>query len=375
MTDAPPAPPLADGPPRDPEAAGGERRRSEAWALLAAALVLLAGAALGAAGFTFEQHFLVWHPTVTRVAGGWRVAGQPGLPVGAPVVRGDHLAWSQGPYISVLNLGSGKTTVIDVNSVGAEESLGMSARYVAWLRQNRNGSSALWAYDTVRGRRWQVAAQPSGAPSFGEVAVAGNLLATFAASGSRIVGIDLASGRRSVLASGVQTDLPPLLGDHVVGWVLPAALAGVSSASVCLKDLRNGRTTTLELAPAGSGLRVADVQLAGRRLLWLQQGAGSSRATVFAYNVDSAATTTVAQGSILDPVLGSDFIAWIQPAPAGRGASLIGRHLAAGLGPAFVLARVASGAASIAVSGRQIAWLAEAGPGGVAYIQTGTVRQ
>ncbi len=336
-------------------------------ALLAAALVFLVGAALGGVGFTLEQHYLVWHPSVTRVAGGWRIAGQPGLGVGAPVMGGDHLAWSQGPYICVLDLGSGKTTVIDVAPVGgADGSLVASDRYIAWFQQHRDGSSALWAYDTVSGRRWQVAAQV-GAPSFGQLAMAGSLLATLYPDGSRIVGIDLASGHSSVLARGVQSNLPPLLGDHVVGWVLP-------SAAAVLTDPRSGRTTTLELAPSGgSGLEIVAPQLVGRRLLWAQQNTTSRQAALFTYDIDGAATATVAEGAITDPVLGSDLIAWVQPATTGPGDALMGCRISSGLGPVLTLGRTSELVAGLALGGTHIAWLVDTGRPRAPYIQTATV--
>lgn len=207
-----------------------------------ALLVLLAGAALGAGGFFFEQHFLVWHPAVARAAGGWRVTGEAGLPVTVPA-----LGWA-----------------------------------------------------------------------------------------------------------------PPRLKD-------PPAIT--------LKDLRTGRTTAVALGGLGSHPDVSDVQLLGRRLLWLRQNTGSLEADVLVYDVDASQVTRVARGRIGSAALGGDWVAWSQDGAAGPSTILMGRRLDGRLGPIVELARAGGSVAGVALSASNVAWQVGSSGGGATYIQTAALPQ
>lgn len=277
-------------------------------AFLLALLVLLAGAILGAAAFGAEQHYFVWQPTVDPIPdGGWRVTGSQGLRPTSPVLAGDRLAWGQGGYTCVLELDSGDAHVVGVAPRGSSIwPPAAGARYVAWIETPRGaGEGHLWVYDTQRGRRQSfVVSREAATP-----AVAGDLVAWYdvAAGGTpRVETLDMATGRRAVLAEGAGIDYPVLAGDGVVGWV---TRAGVGSApSVVVRDLTAHTDTSIPLAGGGSGLSVGDIQLAGRVLLWTLTSDATARVVV--YDVDARATSVVASGEVSAPATDGSVVVW-----------------------------------------------------------------
>ena len=93
----PPAQPLEHG-------AGAAPHRAEKWAPLVAALVLLAGAVVGAGGFLLEQATSNWRPHAVRTQTGWRITETRMLRFGGLALCDQRLAWQDGSSILLFDL-------------------------------------------------------------------------------------------------------------------------------------------------------------------------------------------------------------------------------------------------------------------------------
>ena len=338
--------------------------------LALAVLVLVAGAALGAAGFAAEQHSFVWRPSVSATSdGGWRITGSAGLRPVAPVIAGDRLVWGQGAYTCVLDLGSGETHVVGVAPHGTSiwpPSAG--ERYVAWIESPKaNGVRAtLWVYDTRRGRRQSFAVGPDAATT----AVSGDVVVWFDLGPDgipRVVALDMDSSRRSILAEGPEIDYPVLADDGVVGWLERGASG--SAPSVVLKDMEKGAATTVPLATDGSGLSVGDIQLGGRALLWTLQSSTTTR--LVAFDLDTGATTIVAQGLIENPAIDGTVVLWTTGEGASGSCVVRGRRLDGGA--EFDVGRPAAWPQSLAVGSGWAVWAFDEGTW--TYLETARLGQ
>jgi hypothetical protein len=338
---------LTPAPPQNGRPAPSWRRP-----LLLALLVLLAGAALGATAFAVEQHSFVWEPRVGSTSdGGWRITGSAGLRPTSPAFAGDRLAWNQGAYTCVLELGSGDTHVIGVAARGSVVwPPAAGARYVAWIEVPRGfGGGFLWVYDVERGRRQHFTVGTEAATP----AVAGDLVAWYdvAPGGTpRVETLDMGTGLRTVLAEGADIEYPVLGGDGALGWVTRAGEGG--APSVVVRDLATQTDTSVALAAEGSGLSVGNVQLGGRVLLWTLTSAASTRVVV--YDVDTRATTVVANGVISEAATDGDTVVWATGEDSAGPCVVRGRRLDAA--DAHEVGRPDAWPSSMAVAPGWVAW-------------------
>lgn len=329
--------------------------------LLLALLVLVVGAALGAAAFAAEQRAFVWDPDVHAVPDdGWVITDSQGLRPSSPVISGDHLVWGQGAYTCVLELDSGDAHVVGAAPRGsAVWPADAGPRYVAWIEVPRGavGEGTLWVYDVEIGRRQRyVVGREAATP-----AVADDLVAWYDEDGDgmpRIETLDMESERRAVLATGANIQYPVLGGDGVVGWVSRAG----GRPAVLLHDIASQVQTTVPLA--GSGAQIGDLQLAGRTLLWTLTSETGGRVVTF--DLDSRATALVARGVITEAATDGETVIW------ASGESLSGACVVRGLtlvaGDEYEIGRPAAWPSSLAVGSGWAAWVYDLD--GVTYLET-----
>ena len=236
---------------------GGEavpRRRFAARALLIAALVPLAGAAVGLAAFRVEQVGAAWRPAVTRATAGWRVDGNPGEVFSNPALSGDYVAWDAGPFTLLADLRTGTVKLIGAARDAASNwPPAISDRFVTWVEATDAAGHGLtlYVYDLRTHRRTRVkdagaVAWPpalSGTTAYwvrtgtagGQAGTTGNQAGT-TGSQQTLVGEDLATGRRFSVGpwAGV--------GDFVVSGKLAAWVSETQSAAgIVVMDLAGGR--------------------------------------------------------------------------------------------------------------------------------------
>ncbi len=325
--------------------------------LFFALLVIIAGAALGAAAFAGEQHYFVWEPEVSSTPeGSWRVAGSPGLRPTSPAFAGDRLVWGQGPYTCVLELETGDSHVVGVAPRGS--SIWPPATgpgYVTWAETPRSAEEGvLWVYDAVHGRRQRFTVSSDAATP----AVSGDVVAWYdvAAGGTaRVEALDMGTGLRSVLKEGPGIEPPVLGGDGAIGWVVGAGTGG--APRVVVHDLATRTETIVPLAGDGSGLSVGDIRLGGRTLLWTLTSPAGTRVVVF--DLDTHATSVVVSGAVAAPATDGKVVVWA----AGEGAagSCVVRSRALAGGPTYEVGRPAAWPSSTAVGSGWVAWAVSEG--------------
>src|SRR5450759_4359122 len=116
-----------------PRVSGAAPESPHSWvrALLISALILLAGAVLGAAGFVFEQSRATWRPQVAATSAGWRISTSHGLQLGGSALGADHLAWEAGPFTLLTDLGSGMSRLLGAAATaGSASAPAISGRFV-----------------------------------------------------------------------------------------------------------------------------------------------------------------------------------------------------------------------------------------------------
>ena len=369
---APPVPPRVAA----PLGANAEtaRHTSEARAVLFAALVLLVGIALGAAGFFVERGMSTWRPEITRTASGWRIAQAHRVPLSAMALGGDSLVWGSGPSIIAMDLRSGRLKLLGPGPASrATWDPATSRRYVVWFEAQgaSAGEASAWVYDSATRRRRQLATLDSvlSLPS-----ASGNLAAwcctTKGEGAPSIVTVDIATGEESVVAPEYGE---PVLDGGLVTWPTRTGATGMPAAWA-LVDLAQGRRWSLVPAATLLNAHFLGYDLSGRTLVWGQIDPASGRGRVVAQNVDDGAASVVAEvtdGAALSsaPAIDGALVVWAETLANAGGSRVMGRRLSGG--PAFLVRAVEASVLSTAVSGDTVAWLAQRGK--TTFIETTTV--
>jgi hypothetical protein len=359
-----PAQPLAcDAVPR--------RRRSERWALLYAALVLLAGVVIGAGGFLYEQATANWRPQVVRTQTGWRITETRRLGFSGLALCDGRLAWQDGPSILLLDLRTGKARLLGPGATArATWQPAVSERYVVWFEGSRAGASSAeaWTYDIATRRRRQVAVV-SDVLSFPSVSGTRAVWCASQSAQPRIVGVDLSNDKGLVVASGYGL---PVIDGALVAW---ARSTGGGLSSFVLADVTQNRTW--DVVPSGLGGGGGDLigfDLSGRTLVWGEQDAQTDVGRIVAQNVDTGAASIVAEGAKLAtaPSIDGGTVVWGERTPDSAAYRVMGRRL--GDGPAFEIARVDGQVPTALVSGGTAAWLMESREAdGLTWIETARI--
>ena len=317
-------------------------------AVLAAALVVVAGAILGVAGFAVEQSSANWHPHVVRTASGWRIT-EPGAGIGDPALSGDHLAWQDGPYTVIMDLRNGRSRLIgDGVNAGSVASPAVSTSGVVWEESAGDAArrSSVYGFDFDTGRRLllgQAATSPT-TPALNGAAV-------YWLSGDEVIGCDLAGGKPAVVAQ--QTGIGQFLmaSGSLVAWsqqVSPGA-----PFQLTLHDTTAGTTAPLRLPGQTPGTVFDTPILADDTLAWLRADQQDSTASITTYDLQTFAEREVAVGRVLvGPGFDGATVAWAQPAGAGEAIMA----LALGDAAPVTVAHVATGVQSVLVSGDTVAW-------------------
>jgi len=367
LSAAPPLPPASPLPPAPPLPAALESPGGPDWRrpLLVALLVLMVGAALGAAAFAAEQRAFVWRPAVeARASGGWTVTGSAGLRPSSPTLAADHLVWSQGARTCVLDLESGDAHVVGAATPGS--SVWPSAAgdcYVAWIEVPRgSGAGSLWVYDLDLGRRQRFAVGRAATSP----AVCDDLVAWYGRSPDgtpRVEAIDMRSGRRAVLVEDPGIEEPVLGADDGVAWVTRSE----RGPAVVVRDLAAQTQTTVALA--ASGTTVDELRLAGHTLLWSIASGSDTRVVTF--DLDTRATSVVARGLITAAATDGREVIWAEGgSPSGEGV-VRGRSLAGGA--EYEVGVAVAPPTSLAVGSGWVAWTFD--DGGTTYLETSPLRR
>lgn len=364
---ASPAPPA-------PLTHGAAAQRPHSWvrALLVSALILLAGAVLGAVGFFFEQSRATWRPQAAAVKDGWRISTSHGLQLGGSALGGDHLAWEAGPFTLLTDLRSGKSRLLGAAATaGSTSAPSMSNRFVAWLEAPPSGSrdAVTWVYDISQGRRMRLADVQGISQS---PAVSGTTAvweADDAGAGSpRIRGADLVTGRRFSVGESGGVDREIVISGTLVAWVAwrpdPAA-----PPLITVVDLANGRRWSIAPYPTGQEGSLLGIALAGRTLVWARATSAAQTDQILAYELDRPAVRVIAQAAdLVPPAADGDLVVWAQPSTEGD-TRVIGLRLSGG--DPFPIADVPGGSVrSVLVSGKTVAWHVAGGWLFDSYLQT-----
>jgi len=355
-----PATPPQVAPPLD-SGAGTKPHPSETRALLLTALVLLAGVALGAAGFFVERGMSTWRPEVTRTAGGWRVVQAHRAPLGGLALGGDDLVWGCGPSIVLMDLSSGRLKLLGPGPASRTTwDPAASQRYVVWFEAAATsvGEASAWVYDSATRRRRQLA-------TLGDVlslpSASGNRAAwctTTQGGGPGIVAVDIPSGEQSSVAP--EYGVPVIDGD-LVTWPTRTGPTGMPAAWA-LVDLAQDRRWSMAPAAMLSNADFLGYDLSGRTLVWGETDPASGRGRVVAQNVDDGVGSVIAEvtgGASLAsaPSIDGDLVVWAETLADASGSRVLGRRL--GGGPAFVVHDVDGRVLTTAAGGDTVAWLAQ----------------
>ena len=360
---AAPAPSLrAPSEPATAPAAAGSHplRLFDPKAILLAALVLIVGAALGAAGYAVEQHHSNWLPKPQREGGGWRVADAHGRRFSGLSLCGGHLAWQDGPLILVMDLGSGRIRVVGPGPEnGSTWQPAVSPRYVVWFegRRGATDSGTAFSYDLASRRRRALAPVvhvTSYVAASGELAVWTELVD----GRPRLVVLDMSTARRSSIMA--------VAGEPLIdGDLVATKTSGQSGDAIAALDLATKRQWPVV---AGNGGPMTGFGVSGRRVAWGWTDATTGAGRVLVRDVDSGATTLVAAAlGLTGPAIGGDIVVWAQRPPDGGDGAVMGRRL--GGGPAFRIAAAGGDVEAVQVSGSAAAWLAR-DAGGRTVIRT-----
>jgi len=361
------SPSLSAAPPRvaSPLSSGSAARPhvSEARALLLSALVLLAGVALGAAGFVVERGMSTWRPEVTRTASGWLVVQTHRVPLSGMALGGDSLVWTSGPSIVLMDLRSGRLKLLGPGPLArAIWDPAVSQRYVVWFEAAAAsaGEGSAWVYDSATRRRRQLAALGDvlSLPSASESRAA--WCTTTRGGGPGIVAVDIPTGKQSSVAPEYGV---PLIDGDLVTWPTRTGSTGMPAAWA-LVDLVRDRRWSIVPAATLPNARFLGYDLSGRTLVWGEADPASGRGRVVAQNVDDGVARVVAEvtdGASLTsaPSIDGDLVVWAETLAAATGSRVMGRRL--GGGPSFIVRDVAGRVLSTAAGGDTVAWLAQHG--------------
>jgi len=336
--------------------AAPERAHSLGRALLISALILLAGAILGAAGFVFEQSRATWRPQVTATNEGWHISTSHGLQLGGSALGGDHLAWEAGPFTLLTDLRSGKSRLLGAAATaGSTSAPSMSNRFVVWLEAPASDArdAVAWVYEVSRGRRTRLDVQGiSQSP-----AVSGTTAVWEASAGRagtpQIRGADLVTGRRfSLGTSGGSGEL--IISGTLVAWAT-ARPDPAAPPVITVVDLADGRRWSIAPYAEGQQGSLLGIALAGRTLVWARATPAAQLDQIIAYDLDTAAVRVIAQAAdLVPPAADGDLIVWAQPSSEGD-TQITGVRLSGGA--SFPITSVPGGSVrSVLVSGKTVAW-------------------
>ncbi|MBE3032106.1 MAG: hypothetical protein IMZ74_02745 [Actinobacteria bacterium] len=326
-------------------------------ALLISALVVLAGAVLGAAGFVVEQSRATWRPQVSATSAGWRVSTSHGLQLGGSALGGDHLAWEAGPFTLLTDLRSGKSRLLGAGATaGSTSAPSMSDNFVVWLEAPASDARAavVWAYEISRARR----ARLEDVQGISQSPAVSGTTAVWEADGGgagspQIRGADLVTGRRFSLGeSGGASEL--IISDTLVAWA-----AGrpdpTAPPVITVVDLADGRRWSIAPYPEGQEGSLLGIVLAGRTLVWARATTAAQEDQILAYDLDRPAVRAIAQAAdVVPPAADGDLVVWAQPSAEG-GTQVMGVRLSGG--EPFPIASVQDGSVrSVLVSGKTVAW-------------------
>jgi hypothetical protein len=287
-------------------------RRVSLRALLVSCVVLAVGAAVGAAGFALEQSRVTWRPQVAATDDGWRISTSHGLRLGAAALGPAHVVWNAGPFTLLTDLEGGDSKLLGARAFAGDLSApSTSARYVTWLDVHYQGPSVVWVYDTVSKRRVQL----EGTEGVQRSPVLAGPVAIWAVGlpdggGSRVVGEDLRSGTRSVIAES------PVVEDLVAAGDLAAWISRPASAEppvITVADVRSGARRQVAPYTTGGGTRLVGFAVAGRHLVWARDAGPGTAGQIVAFNVDTGAVSVLAaaEGPI-SVAGGGDLVVWAE---------------------------------------------------------------
>ena len=349
----PAAPPPVGAPPG--AAADGRPARRPSWlrAALYSLIVLLAGAALGGAGYSYERGRFVQTPTVEKQADGWTLTPRSHRELSGLGLYGEHLIWQDGASVEYMDLGRGKVLLLGPGpGMRTTWDPAVGERYAVWFEAERSESIAAQAiaYDTQTGRRWTLG-------DIGSVnsypAISGDLVVW---SSSMDIGEPAVWGARIHGEWGFQ--IAPGYGAPVVSGGLVVWAKGWTGPFVA-EEVASGASWPVA-ASIGDG-RLTGLALAGRELVWGQSADAERSGVVALADVDSGETTTLAADvtGLAGPSYDGRTAVWGEETTAG------GRVIARrpGAGDAFVVAETDGAVEEVAVSGERVAWIEHAGGG------------
>jgi hypothetical protein len=231
------------GPGHTPPGPSGRARGT--WRALAIALlVVIAGAAAGAAGYLTEQSRAHWRPHLSRTVAGWRIDPPHALGFTSVALTGRYLIEQADPYTVLIDLTTGTSKLLGSaqDSSSASAPL-LSDRYVVWLEQDVNYDASavefvLYVYDLQSHRR--TANPESDAPTclLGTNAI---WMTTYAVADRppAIVAEDLSTGRRFSFGTWWATGQDPAFDGTTVAAV--RAKKSGWGATIRAQDVVTGR--------------------------------------------------------------------------------------------------------------------------------------
>jgi hypothetical protein len=343
-----PAPPPVAAPPA--QVAGGRPPRRPSWlrAALWSLVVLIAGVALGAAGYHAERSAGFAMPVAERTDTGWLLSAPGQHELTGLGLSGRRLIWQDGASIEYLDLDRGKVLLLGPGpGMRTTWDPAISDSYAIWFEAERSESVAAQAvvYDISRGRRW-VRSEIGSVYSYPAV-----------------------SGERAVWSSAMDIGEPAVWGARIGGDEPPHQIAPGYGAPVVSGNLVvwarswTGPFTAKEIETgvtwrAADGLtngKLTGLALSGRTLVWGQARQEDGSGVVATCNVDGGRTRAVTSqvSGLSGPSYDGRTVVWGEKAAGG------GRVMARRLddGDAFVVAGTAGAVTEVAVSGGLVAWI------------------
>lgn len=235
---------------------------------------LAVGVALGYAVFWLTGgHEWAWPVTVTRTASGWRLSSPIGLQQNVMDLDDAHLLWQNGSCLELLDLESGKVTVLqppiangwghDVGVASASfASASVAEPYAAWIMPSvSEDHESLIVRDLRSGSQETIAraSQVEGVfTSAGRVAWQ---------QGGTVFSRDMSTGRTSVIASAVDGGLLGMDGP-LLAWTTLRGPGGQPLKERVTAHVRNLDTGGMLSVRIGKLDTLDGLQLAGRSLVF-----------------------------------------------------------------------------------------------------------
>jgi hypothetical protein len=347
---APPAAPAMAAAPAEGDGSRPPRRPSWLRAAIISLVIILAGGALGAAGYRLERTYSVQPSAIEKTTDGWTITGQPGRVFSGVALNGPRLIWQDGASIEYVQLGEGTIRLLGPGpGMRTTWDPAVGERYAIWFEAERQESLAAQAvtYDTQSGRRWTLGDVGS---VYSNPAISGDLAVWCSASrfgdpaiwGARIFGewgLPITSQRGA-----------PVVAGGLVAWA--HSWTGPFSA----EDIASG--TSWAVTADLTGDRLTSIALAERTLVWGQGSDTPGTGVVAAVSVDGGGTMKLATGltGLAGPAYDGKTVVWGEKTAAGS--RIMGRRLG---GAAFLIATVDGEVKEVAVSGDGVAWIVSSG--------------